>query len=238
MKTKEIFNKIIKAIGKLLLFFVSGKFKKQQYAESETNATNNRTNTFVDESETNAIKKTWLNINLKNKLRLMLLKFVNDLQNKILTTYHIEINFQTIDRKSDYKLELLAELRSYKECLILINQLQSQISYKFLLGNTYETEIKNASKIKQIEDSFKSDHKKHTSMKFIFRQYMKNEYPYEIISVTDEIINKKITKDYRVNILKSGDITISTIQDLFAVEIDQTEFVKPKTKEEIDIENE
>ena len=45
MKTKEIFNKIIKAIGKLLLLSVSGKFKKQLNAESETNATN----------------KTWLN---------------------------------------------------------------------------------------------------------------------------------------------------------------------------------
>ena len=45
MKTKEIFNKIIKAIGKLLLLSVSGKFKKQLNAESETNVT----------------KKTWLN---------------------------------------------------------------------------------------------------------------------------------------------------------------------------------
>jgi hypothetical protein len=167
-----------------------------------------------------------------NKIRKMILQFVNNIQDKVLTTYHITLDFQTRERKPTYyRLEILAELRSDFECDILINQLQQQLGNKFNGLNYRKTEVKTNYEKEKIEQQFKDNLKNHISIRFLFRQWVTTfqETPpigYKTISVIDNLISPNGVKDYRVNILKTGEIPFSIIQDMFCVEIDTTEFKK------------
>ena len=86
---------------------------------------------------------------LRNKIRKMILRFINNIQDKVLTTYHITIDFKTIENKPTfYRLELLAELRNDLECDILVNQFQSQILSKFFYIGHHIKEVETNAEIK------------------------------------------------------------------------------------------
>ena len=167
---------------------------------------------------------------LKNKIRKMILRFVNNVQEQILTTYHITIDFKTREKKPTYyRLELLAELRSDLESDMLINQLQLQLGEKFWGLNFHKDEVKTQYERKKIEQNFNDNLKKHISMKFLFKQWVTTfqETPpigWKTISVIDNTISENGVKDYRVNILKTGEIRFSTIKDMFCVEIETNKF--------------
>lgn len=160
----------------------------------------------------------------------MILRFVNNIQDKVLTTYHIVIDFKTHEKKpSHYRLELLAELRSDLEKELLINQIKNQLIGKFDGCNHYDSEVNTLIDRKLIEDRFNDMLKKHVSMKFLFRQWIRtfvqNEsIGWKTISVIDNTIPNNGVMDYRVNILKTGEICFTDIEDMFCVEIDTTEF--------------
>jgi hypothetical protein len=149
----------------------------------------------------------------------MILKFINDIQDKILNTYHITINFKTIEKKpSQYRLELLADLRNQLECDFLIQQIQQQISNKFLVITTFNNEVKTNTERTKIESDFKNLLHNHVSMKFLFRENVNDGFG-KIIKVIDNSIPVNGVKDYRVNILKSGQIPHNSIEDMFCIEI-------------------
>ncbi len=153
----------------------------------------------------------------------MLLKFVNNLQNHILTTYHIEVNFKTKEKKpSFYKLELLVELKDDIELGCLKTTIIGQIASKFILISNYDREITTKAEKEQIQRNFESDSKSHITMKFLLRHWKTNEYG-KLCYVEDNTIEKNGKKDYRVNILKTGEMPLGMYNDLFVVEIDTTE---------------
>lgn len=83
-----------------------------------------------------------------------------------------------------------------------------------------------------IEKKFKDELKNHVSMKFLFRQWVTTfqETPpmgYKRMNVIDNTIPVNGVKDYRVNILKTGEIRFSTIKDMFCVEMNYP-FAKDK----------
>ena len=156
---------------------------------------------------------------LPNKVREMILRFINSIQDNVLSTYHITFDFQTAEKApSHYRLELLAELRNDLECNFLIAQLQQQIGSKFHRVKFYDKQITTIHDRKQIENDFKNTLKNHVSMKFIFRQNINDGFG-KILKVTDNSIPINGVKDYRVNILKSGQIPFSIIEDMFCIEI-------------------
>jgi hypothetical protein len=167
---------------------------------------------------------------LRNKIRKMILRFINNIQDKVLTTYHITLDFNTKENKPTfYRLELLAELRNDLECALLINQLRIQLSDKFNGYKTYVNELKTEHERLVIERNFIETLKTHVSMKFIFRQWVTtfSETPplgYKTINVIDNTIPINGVKNYRVNILKTGEISFSAIKDMFCIEIDTTDF--------------
>jgi len=83
MTIKEFFNKIIKAVKRnMLLLSVSGKFKKQKNAESETNSSQQD----KDGKEKKQPNRWWKKINLKNMKTIFTKKdFVKRMQILILT---------------------------------------------------------------------------------------------------------------------------------------------------------
>ena len=219
MGNKLKLQNIIKHIKTMFYNLVSGQFNKSQ------------TDTISVIINKKQIDKYYLQL-LINCIRKMILRFINSVQENILTTYHIRIDFKTREKKpSFYRLELLAELRTTLECDLLISQLSSQIQEKFFLSNYYTNEIKTSTERKLIETNFNDNLKNHISMKFIFRQWIKtfqeiDPIGWKTISVIDNTIEPNGVKDYRVNILKSGEIAFSSIKDMFCVEIDTTEFTK------------
>ena len=190
---------------------VSGKFKK------------NKTKTpDAKQSE----KKTWgkwlEKTNLKYKLKLMLLQFANSIQNENLRTFHFIVNFTTVEKKPTYyKLELLLKLRDEVELRCVETQINNQLN----VFAGYRTEVKEIKTIAEetiIENNFKADYKNHTTMKFLLRHWVTDEYG-RIKFVNDTTVGKQGNKDFRVNILKTGEMPFSMYQDLFVVEIDTTE---------------
>lgn len=165
-------------------------------------------------------------IETKSAIKHMILRFVTKIQEKLLITYHIVIDFRTREEKpTRYRLELLAELRNETELGNLTTQLHGQLSTKFTGYNTYTKEIKTQYERQTIINSFNNKLKNHISMKFIFRQWVNTfEMGEKTIRVNDETIEKNGVKDYRVNILKTGKIPFSAMQDMFCVELDTTNF--------------
>jgi hypothetical protein len=167
---------------------------------------------------------------ITNKIRKMILRFINSIQDSLLTTYHIIIDFKTKeDNPTFYRLELLAELRSDYEAETLINQFQQQLITKFYGLNYYKKEVKSSFEREQIEKNFNDKFTNHVSMRFICRQWVETfretpPFGFKTIRVIDETIPVNDVKDYRVNILKSGDIPFEKYQQLFCVEIDTTDF--------------
>jgi len=156
----------------------------------------------------------------------MLLKFINATQNLILTTYHIEVNFKTREKKpTTYKLQLIAELRNCVELEALKNSIIQQITDNFDLISNYETEIRLIADRIQIENNFQQSCKESVPMKFSFKHWVADGYGQQKY-IKDEMVEKSGKKDFRVNVLKIGEIPFETIKDLFAIEIDTTEFTK------------
>jgi hypothetical protein len=109
--------------------------------------------------------------------------------------------------------------------------LRIQLSDKFNGYKTYVNELKTEHERLVIERNFIETLKTHVSMKFIFRQWVTtfSETPplgYKTINVIDNTIPINGVKNYRVNILKTGEISFSAIKDMFCIEIDTTDFKK------------
>lgn len=161
---------------------------------------------------------------LTYKIKKMILQFANNVQEHLLLTYHITINFKTIEKNPTfYRLELLAKLRSSLELAYLETQILSiAIGENFNLINVSSQEVKTQYERKKIEDNFKDINKKAVSMKFLFRHWVTDQYG-KLCFVNDTTVEKTAKKDYRVNILKSGEIPFSQYKDLFCVEINTTQ---------------
>lgn len=156
---------------------------------------------------------------IQTYIRKMVLRFANSISNLTLNTYHIVINFKTNEKiPSEYSLQILAKLRNEIECGYLIQQLQTQITNKFIITTHALCEIFSQIDENQIITQFQSNYKHHVSMKFIFRQFINNGFG-GISKVIDNTIPINGVKDYRVNILKTGNIPFSKIEDLFCIEI-------------------
>jgi hypothetical protein len=162
-----------------------------------------------------------------NKIKKMILQFVNNIQDKVLITYHMTIDFKTLEKKPTfYRLELLAELRSEIELGYLKTNIFSIVFGKrFDVINISTKEIKTQYEKKRIEDDFNDMNKKSVSMNFLFRHWATDQYG-KLHYVDDTTVEKTGKKDYRVNILKSGEISFGHYEDLFCIEIDTTEFKK------------
>jgi hypothetical protein len=162
---------------------------------------------------------------LTNKIKKMILRFVNKIQDKVLTTYHITIDFKTLEKKPTfYRLELLAELRSDLELGYLKTNIFSiVIGKKFDLTNISTKEVKTQYEKKRIEEDFNDKHKKSVAMNFLFRHWTTDQYG-KLHYVNDTTVEKTAKKDYRVNILKSGEIPFGQYEDMFCIEIDTTDF--------------
>lgn len=164
---------------------------------------------------------------LTNKIRKMILRFVNNIQENNLTTFHIVIDFKTIEKKPTfYRLELLTELRNEVELGYLkTNILPIVIGKRFDVNNISTKEIETQYERKRIEEDFNDMNKNAVSMNFLFRHWVTDQYG-KLHFVNDTTVEKTAKKDYRVNILKSGQIPFGQYEDLFCVEIDTTEFKK------------
>lgn len=156
---------------------------------------------------------------IANSLRKMILRFANSIVNSTLNTYHITINFQTAEKiPSKFRLEVLAELRDDMECNYLIQQLTQQIGKSFHGVKYYEKEVTTVADKYSIEKRFKSNLYNHISMKFLFRTNVNNGFG-KVVLVQDETNFVKGVKDYRVNILKTGQISLNSIEDMFCIEL-------------------
>ncbi len=157
----------------------------------------------------------------------MILQFTNKIQENNLRTFHFIVNFTTVEKKpTHYKLELLLKLKDEMELRCVETQINNQL--KFFAG--YRTEVKEIKTLSEeilIENNFKADYKKHTKIKFLLKHWVTNEFG-KIIFVNDTTIEKEGKKDYRVNILKTGEMPFSMYNDMFVVELDTTD-LKQKT---------
>jgi hypothetical protein len=174
----------------------------------------------------------WLAVSLgriTNKIRKMILKIANLVQGQVLTPYHMCFTFKTKETKpTTYRLELIAELRSELECDSLISQIFSQLFEKFNYVDQYKKEIETLFERKRIEENFNSKFKEHVSIKFLFRQWVTSFSEIEpigpkTISVIDHTIPSNGVTDYRVNILKNGELPYFKIKEMFCVEINTTD---------------
>ena|GEM_PF-6716104 len=172
----------------------------------------------------------WLSL-LNHNLKRMILRFINFIQGQLLITYHIIIDFETMEKNpTHFRIELLAEIRDWNDLCNLRMQLQEKITNKFILRGFYEKEIKTIYEKQRIEEDFNVNYKNHVSMKFIFRQW-KNNKDGNLIKVIDNTIEQRGVKDYRVNILKSGKLPFYEIEDMFCIEIETTD-LKEKAPQE------
>jgi len=164
---------------------------------------------------------------LTYKIKNMILKFVNNIQDNVLKTYHLCIDFKTLENKpTHYRLELLVEVRSEIELGYLENDcLGSIIGKRFNLTNISRKEIKTNYDKSVIEDSFNQNFKNHVHMKFLFRHWTTDQFG-KVQYVNDTTVEKTSKKSYRVNILKSGEMSFHKYEDMFCIEIDTTELTK------------
>jgi hypothetical protein len=154
----------------------------------------------------------------------MVLRFVNNMQKRVLTTYHIIMQFKTIERNpSCYRLEVLAELRDEIELGCLTTQLGDQIRKRFAEYQVYSKELKTLYERQRIEQNFNNKINDYVYMKFVFMKWIHNEFG-RIINVIDRTDFPDGVKDYRVNILKTGTLPFSMYNDIFVIEIDTTGF--------------
>lgn len=149
----------------------------------------------------------------------MLLQFADEIQEKNLRTFHFIVNFTTVEKKPTYyKLELLLKLKDETQLRCIEAQIKDQLN-EF---DGYRTEVKEIKTITEailIQNSFEADYKTHTTIKFLLKHWVTDKYGC-IKFVNDTTVEKK---DYRVNILKSGEMPFSMYSDKFVVEIDTTE---------------